>query len=117
MSYTYMANKKACSKNDKGFIYALVDLDEKATWDLIEYSDDKEYYLNNKVSYVGLSSNPIERFGDHRTNKGKKIGMVIFDQAKNPAEGKMKESIAIFKLVEKFGKCGWQKGAETWAGA
>ena len=43
--------------------------------------------------------------------------MVIFDQAKNPAEGKMKESVAIFKLVEKFGKCGWQKGAETWAGA
>ena len=65
-----MENKKACSKNDKGFIYALVDLDEKATWDLIEYSNDKEYYLNNKVSYVGLSSNPIERFGDHRTNKG-----------------------------------------------
>ena len=117
MSYI-AGTKKSCNGNTNGFIYALVRVNKKdACVDMLSYSDDKEYYLNNKVSYVGLSSNPIERFGDHRTQKGKKIGMVIFDQAKNPAEGKMKESTAIYKLVEKYGKCSWQKGAETWAGA
>ena len=46
------------------------------------------------------------------------MGMVIFDKARNPAEGKMKEAQAIYNFCEVKGKGPqWQKGHDTWAGA
>ncbi len=44
--------------------------------------------------------------------------MVIFDEAENPAEGKMKEAKAIYNFCSQKGKGPkWQKGHDTWAGA
>ena len=81
--------------------------------------EDKNYYLNNdSVKYIGVTNNPISRFQSHRCKKGKKMGMVIFDEADSPAEGKMKEANAIYNYCEVKGKGPrWQKGHDTWAGA
>ena len=113
------ATKKACSGNNNGYIYALVDLPQKGTVEMLSYSEDKKYYLNDKnVQYIGVTNNPISRFQAHRTKKGKKVGMVIFDEARNPAEGKYLESKAIYNFCELKGKGPkLQKGHDTWAGA
>ena len=87
--------------------------------------------LSQQASQIDMSIRETERTIEEIKNAEKDtvlyraIGSIMkkvddinkLREAKNPAEGKMKESVAIFKLVEKFGKCGWQKGAETWAGA
>ncbi len=118
MSYL-RGTKKACNGNNNGYIYALVDLPEKGNVEMLTYSEDKKYYLNDKnVQYIGVTNNPISRFQGHRTKKGKKIGMVIFDEAENPAEGKFKEAKAIYNFCEAKGKGPkLQKGHDTWAGA
>ena len=119
MSYlTGTLNK--CKGNPNGFIYALVRIHKKdACIDMISYSDNKQYYLeNDSVKYIGVTNNPISRFQAHRTKKGKKMGMVIFDQAENPAKGKMLEAKAIYNFCSVKGKGPkWQKGHDTWAGA
>ena len=47
MSYI-AGTKKSCNGNTNGFIYALVRVNKKdACVDMLSYSDDKEYYLNN----------------------------------------------------------------------
>ena len=120
MSYlTGTLNK--CKGNPNGFIYALVRIHKKdACIDMISYSDNKQYYLeNDSVKYIGVTNNPIARFQAHRTKKGKKMGMVIFDQADFSHEGKAKESVAISKYCFAHGGKGpkWQKGHDTWAGA
>jgi len=119
MSYlTGTLNK--CKGNPNGFIYALVRIHKKdACIDMISYSDNKQYYLeNDSVKYIGVTNNPISRFQAHRTKKGKKMGMVIFDQAENPAMGKYLEAKAIYNFCEAKGKGPkWQKGHDTWAGA
>ena len=119
MSYlTGTLNK--CKGNPNGFIYALVRIHKKdACIDMISYSDNKQYYLeNDSVKYIGVTNNPISRFQAHRTKKGKKMGMVIFDQAENPAEGKMLEAKAIYNFCELNGQGPkLQKGHDTWAGA
>ncbi len=116
--------KKACNGNENGCIYALVRVDKKKSsnvmsGELLDYSEDKEFYLNNNyVKYIGTTNNPIARLQNHRFKKGKKLGMVIFDTAENPAEGKMKEALAIYNYCEVKGKGpAWQKGHDTWAGA
>jgi predicted GIY-YIG superfamily endonuclease len=112
--------KKECNGNTNGFIYALVRVHKKDNCvDMISYSDDKEYYLNNdSVRYIGMTNNPISRFQNHRTTKGKKMGMVIFDSADFAHEGSAKESNAISKYCFAKGKGPkWQKGHNTWAGA
>ena len=38
MSYTQADNIKACHKNDKGYLYALVDLEDKANWQSVDFS-------------------------------------------------------------------------------
>ena len=119
MSYI-AGTKKSCNGNKNGYIYALVRVNKKdACIDMVSYSDNKEYYLNNdSVKYIGVTNNPISRFQAHRSKKGKKMGMVIFDEAKNPAEGKMLEAKAIYNFCETKGKGPkWQKGHDTWAGA
>ena len=42
MNYTKRANIESCKSNDKGYIYALVDLDEPSKWDMITYDDNKD---------------------------------------------------------------------------
>ena len=119
MSYIN-GSKKDCNGNKHGYIYALVRVNKKdACVDMLSYSEDKEYYLNNdSVRYIGCTNNPISRFQSHRCKKGKKMGMVIFDEAKTPHVGKMKESIAISNYCTIKGKGPkWQKGHDTWAGA
>ena len=118
MSYL-LETRKSCNGNNNGYIYALVKLPETGTSEMLSYSEDKEYYLNNdSVRYIGCTNNPISRFQSHRCKKGKKMGMVIFDQADSPAEGKMKEAQAIYNFCEVKGKGPkWQKGHDTWAGA
>ena len=119
MSYI-SSTKKQCNGNPNGYVYALVRVQKKDNCvDMLSYSDDKEYYLNNEhVKYIGVTNNPIGRFQGHRTEKGKKIGMVIFDEAKNPAEGKKKEADAIYNFCEIKGQGpAYQKGHDTWAGA
>ncbi len=47
MSYI-AGTKKSCNGNTNGFIYALVRVNKKdACVDMLSYSDDTEYYLNN----------------------------------------------------------------------
>ena len=55
MSYTQADNIKACHKNDKGYLYALVDLEDKANWQSVDFSDDKNYHLNNEIDYIGIT--------------------------------------------------------------
>ena len=120
MSYIN-GSKRACNGNRHGYIYALVRVSKKdACVDMLTYQlEDNKFYLNNEfVKYIGVTNNPIARFQAHRLKKGKKMGMVIFDKARNPAEGKMKEAQAIYNFCEVKGKGPkWQKGHDTWAGA
>ena len=119
MSYI-AGTRKSCNGNPNGYLYALVRVDKKDSCvDMISYSEDKKYYLNNEsVRYIGVTNNPIGRFQGHRSAKGKKMGMVIFNEAENPAEGKMLEAEAIYNFCETKGKGPkWQKGHDTWAGA
>ena len=117
MSYL-LETRKSCNGNNNGYIYALVKLPETGTSEMLSYSEDTEYYLNKEVQYIGVTNNPIGRFQGHRTKKGKKVGMVIFDEAKNPAEGKFKEAQAIYKFCEANGRGPkLQKGHDVWAGA
>tara|TARA_Y100001963_G_C6440885_1_gene291324 strand:+ start:40 stop:399 length:360 start_codon:yes stop_codon:yes gene_type:complete len=119
MSYIN-GTKKNCNGNTNGYIYALVRVHKKdACVDMISYSEDKEFYLNDEhVKYIGTTNNPVSRFQSHRIGKGKKIGMVIFDEADSPAEGKMKEAQAIYNYCETMGKGpSYQKGHDTWSGA
>ena len=116
--------KVACNGNLNGYIYALVRVPKNVakktmTAELLTYSEDKEYYLNNDaVKYVGTTNNPVARLQAHGHEKGRKMGMVIFDEAKNPSEGKMKEALAIYNYCEVKGKGpAWQKGHDTWSGA
>ena len=120
MNYTKRANIESCKGNDKGFIYVLVDLQESSKWDYLDFTSKKDAHLNKDVRYIGVTSNPVERFCDHRCDKtkSKKIGMIIFDEASHPAEGKAKEGHAIWQYIQKFGKGPkYQKGETTWAGA
>jgi hypothetical protein len=114
------ATKRACSGNKNGFIYALVRVNKKdACVEMLSYSEDKDFYLNeNSVRYIGVTNNPIARFQAHRCKKGHKMGMVVFDNAESPDEGKMIEANAIYNFCQTFGTGPkWQKGHDTWAGA
>jgi predicted GIY-YIG superfamily endonuclease len=125
MSFTQKENIKSCHRNDKAYLYALVELQEDSPyWGAIDHSDDKEYYLNNVISYIGETSNPYERYSQHKCpskgEKGKKIGMVVFNRTSSHlphAEIKAMESEAIFKYALAKGTPPWQKGAKTFSGA
>tara|TARA_R100000458_G_C8117368_1_gene137688 strand:- start:135 stop:497 length:363 start_codon:yes stop_codon:yes gene_type:complete len=120
MSYTAQGNIDACRNNDKGYLYALVSLKDKATWDSIDYSDDTKYHLNNEIDYIGITSNLMERFAQHRTRKSRKVGMIVFNQTKTTephAELKHLEAEAIFEYALNVGQPKWQKGASTFSGA
>ncbi len=120
MSYTQADNIKACHKNDKGYLYALVDLEDKANWQSVDFSDDKDYHLNNEIDYIGITSNLMERFAQHRTRKSRKVGMIVFNQTKTTephAELKHLEAEAIFEYALNVGQPKWQKGASTFSGA
>ena len=87
---------------------------------VFDYSDDKNYHLNNDIVYIGITNNPVQRLNGHRCDKGKskKIGMVIFNEAKSPTQGKMLEAEAIYNYCEVKGHGPkFQKGHDTWAGA
>ena len=75
MSYI-AGTKKGCNGNPNGYLYALVRVHKKdACVDMLSYSEDKEFYLNNdSVKYIGVTNNPISRFQSHRCKKGKKNG-------------------------------------------
>ena len=120
MRYTCKGNMLACRNNDKGFLYALVDLELGSTWDTIDYSEDNKYHLNNEIQYIGITSNLMERYQQHRVRKSKRIGMVVFNQTKTDypeAELKALESDAILEYCLKNGTPKWQKGASTFSGA
>ena len=118
--------RKDCNGNQNGFLYALVKLDEEPKYGnpILSYSDDTQFHLNEKIEYIGITNNPIARLQAHRQksrsgkSKGRKIGMVVFDEADNPAEGKYLESKAIYNFCELNGQGPkLQKGHDTWAGA
>jgi hypothetical protein len=123
----YFANtRKLCNGNLNGFLYALVKLREEPKFGnpVLSFSDDEDFHLNNVIAYIGITNNPIARLQAHRAksrtgkSKGRKIGMVIFKEAKNPAEGKMLESVAIYNYCEAKGYGPeFQSGHDTWAGA
>jgi hypothetical protein len=127
MSGYIETTRKQCNGNLNGYLYALVKLSEEPKYGnpVLSYSDDKDFHLNEKsVQYIGITNNPIARLQAHRIktktgkSKSRKIGMVIFNEAKNPAEGKMLESVAIYKYCEAKGKGPeFQSGHDTWAGA
>lgn len=119
--YSMRGNVEACHRNDKGFLYALVDLDNQADWDMIDHSEDKNFPVNNDIVYIGMTSNPIERFSMHRGKKSKKIGMVIFDKTETEfphVELQAKENQAILNYCMAKGDYPkWQKGAKKFSGA
>ena len=127
MSGYIETTRKQCNGNLNGYLYALVKLSEEPKYGnpVLSYSDDKDFHLNEKsVQYIGITNNPIARLQAHRIktktgkSKSRKIGMVIFNEAKNPAEGKMLESVAIYNYCEAKGYGPeFQSGHDTWAGA
>jgi len=109
----------ACKGNNNGYLYALISIG-KNNGNVFDYSDDKNYHLNNDIEYIGITNNPVQRLNGHRCDKGKskRIGMVIFNEAKSPTEGKMLEAEAIYNYCEAKGHGPrFQKGHDTWAGA
>ena len=129
MSGYIETTRKQCNGNLNGYLYALVKLSEEPKYGnpVLSYSDDKDFHLNEKsVQYIGITNNPIARLQAHRIkskgqygkSKGRKIAMVIFKEAEEPAEGKMYESVAIYDYFKKYGKGPrLQSGHNTWAGA
>jgi|TARA_Y100000310_G_scaffold265388_1_gene276422 hypothetical protein len=118
MSYSKEKNIAACNGNKKGFIYALVSVRDDSKLSFITFEENAEYYKSWDVVYIGLTNNPMARFAKHRSTKSKKIGMVIFDTADSPAEGKYKEAKAIYRFIQKWGESPkFQAGDKTYAGA
>ena len=73
---------------------------------------------NPKTAYLfpGQGSQQVGMGKDLYENSP--VARRIFDEADNPAEGKMKEAQAIYNFCEVKGKGPrWQKGHDTWAGA
>tara|TARA_B100001094_G_scaffold261205_1_gene261931 strand:+ start:383 stop:763 length:381 start_codon:yes stop_codon:yes gene_type:complete len=113
---------EACADNNKGYLYALVDMKEDMSGNglAVAYSEDKEFYLNNEISYIGMSSNPFQRYQAHKVKKSRKIGMILFNETKSnypEAELKAMEAEAIFKYSVAKGTPKWQKGSKTFSGA
>jgi len=119
--YLLKENVKTCRNNDKGYLYALVDIQDEAKWSDIDFNYDAKFPVSKDVVYIGMTSNPIERFSLHRTEKSKKIGMVIFNETKTEyphVEAQMMENTAIFNYCKSNGNYPkWQKGAKTFSGA
>jgi len=111
--------REACKGNNNGYLYALINIG-KNDGNVFDYSDDKNYHLNNDIVYIGITNNPVSRLNAHRCDKhkSKRIGMVIFDEPKEPTEGKMMEATAIYNYCKTKGHGpSLQKGHDTWAGA
>ena len=119
---TQVQHEKACVGNGAGFVYALIEIDEKSSFEQLSYAiDDPDFLKNNEVAYIGETSNPWQRFGTHRTKKSRKIGMVIIDESNSDfpvPEIQMKENKAMFNYALAHGKLPkWNKGGTTFAGA
>ena len=118
MKQTQQSQIEACKGNGAGFVYALVEITDKATFENISYADP-DFIKNNEVAYIGESSNPIERFTKHRSQKSRKIGMVIFDETDSDypvPEVQMKENQAMYNYALAHGELPkWNKGALTFA--
>ena len=118
MNYSKQNNIAMCNGNKTGFVYALVSIRDESELSFITFEDNTNYYKSWDVIYIGLTNNPVARFAKHRSEKSKKIGMVIFDSAKSPAEGKYKEAKAIYRFIQKWGESPkFQAGDQTYAGA
>ena len=118
---TQVQHEKACIGNGAGYVYALIEIDEKSSFEQLSFSDDPDFIKNNKVAYIGETSNPWQRFGTHRTKKSRKIGMAVFDESDSDfpvPEIQMKENQAILNYALAHGEAPkWNKGALTFAGA
>ena len=119
---TQVQHEKACVGNGAGYVYALIEIDEKSSFEQLSYAiDDPDFLKNNEVAYIGETSNPWQRFGTHRTKKSRKIGMVIIDESNSDfpvPEIQMKENQAMFNYALAHGKLPkWNKGGTTFAGA
>ena len=118
---TQVQHEKACKGNGAGYVYALVEIDEKSSFEQLDFTDDPDFIKKNEVAYIGETSNPWQRFGTHRTKKSRKIGMVVFDESDSEfpvPEVQMKENQAILDYALINGKAPkWNKGALTFAGA
>ena len=113
MSYTYIENIKACRSNEKGFIYRLIEMDEKVPeWAAIDVFWDADV-LDGQTAYIGMTMNPARRGMDHRGEKGKHLMMQIIGSANCPDEAQYKERKAIwdhkvkFGVIPKFNKSSW----------
>ena len=119
---TQFQHENACVGNGAGFVYALIEIDEKSSFEQLSYAiDDPDFLKDNEVAYIGETSNPWQRFGAHRTYKSRKIGMVIIDESNSDfpvPEIQMKENKAMLNYALAHGKPPkWNKGALTFAGA
>tara|TARA_A100001515_G_scaffold106035_1_gene86862 strand:- start:183 stop:545 length:363 start_codon:yes stop_codon:yes gene_type:complete len=120
MKVTQQSQIESCKNNGAGFVYALVEITDKATAEQVTFADP-DFIKRNKVAYIGESSNPYERFSKHRSTKSRKIGMVIFDETNSDfpvPEVQMKENLAMYNHALAHGELPkWNKGALTFAGA
>jgi hypothetical protein len=122
MSYLFKENVATCRDNDKGYLYALTDGTEPATWDMIDHNyHDSKFPTSKYVVYIGMSSNPIERFSQHRQTKDKNLGMTVFAKTETDfpeVELQAMENQAILNYCLANGDYPkYQKGAKKFSGA
>tara|TARA_R110002020_G_scaffold313702_1_gene528926 strand:+ start:495 stop:857 length:363 start_codon:yes stop_codon:yes gene_type:complete len=97
---------RKCNGNRNGYVYALIPVEDDSE-PILSHSEDTLFYVNEpNVAYIGITNNPLDRLRSHRKkcNKGKKIGMVIFNEAEHPAEATMLESTALYNYYTIKGK-------------
>ena len=118
---TQQQNEISCKGNGAGYVYALVEIDDKSSQSMLVWSEDPDFLKNNEIAYIGETSNPWRRFGAHRSEKSRKIGMVIIDETDSDypvPEIQMKENKAMFNYALAHGKLPkWNKGGTTFSGA
>ena len=118
---TQIQHEKACTGNGAGYVYALVEIKDKASFEQLSRTEDPDFLKNNEVAYIGETSNPWQRFGTHRKQKSRKIGMVILDETDSDfpvPEIQMKENKAMFNYALYHGHLPkWNKGGNTFSGA
>ena len=115
---------KALRGNGAGYVYALLEIEDKATYENISYAiDDPDFLKNNEIAYIGETSNVYGRFGAHRSakDKSRKIQMVVIDETDSDypvPEIQMKEQTAMFNYARYHGNLPkWNKGGTTFSGA
>jgi len=107
----------------RGWVYRLIEIDSEdseamAEWDNIGAYFDEMRHLDEDTVYIGLTNNPYQRFGKHRSQKGWCYKMEVFHICDGPAHAKFVEARAIYEYENKYGQVPeLNKGGNTFAGA